>query len=203
MKWWKWKFSNIVFIFAYNMPSQSLFMIWPQCSKNSTKKVLLMGFYSASYTFYFLWFEKKGCSWLILRLSLYSPFWPLFFHVCVINIVNIFVNIHFKFTRVTFTSSINGQEISRNSKAKWKLPEDSRHKLSKEIEIQLITKNDWGRRKENVFKKRNWLIHHVEVIFIMLLKNISHKKTDILVLLSMMKYWSTISLFSNRQMNWI
>ena len=37
----------------------------------------------------------------------------------------------------------------------------------------------------------------MKVILILLLRNIPHQKIDFLVLLSMMKYWSTMNLFSN------
>ena len=40
---------------------------------------------------------------------------------------------------------------------------------SKCREIGLITKNVWQKRNENLFR-RNWLIHHVKVILILLLK---------------------------------
>lgn len=43
-----------------------------------------------------------------------------------------------------------------------------------------------------LLRRKNLLIYHVKVILILLLKNIPHEKLEILVLLPMMKYWSTI-----------
>ena len=55
------------------------------------------------------------------------------------------------------------------------------------IMMKLISKKTWGKIKKRVFRRRSWLIHH--------LQNMSHLKIYTL-------WWSTINLFSNRWTSW-
>ena len=60
------------------------------------------------------------------------------------------------------------QRETRKQDGKWQ-----KTQWSKKGEIELISKNDWRKGKENVFKRRNWLIHYMVATKILLLKNIN------------------------------
>lgn len=52
--------------------------------------------------------------------------------------------------------------------------ENSTVQGTKNSEVELISSKVWRKRKEKVFKRKNWLIHSVKVMLILLLKNLFH-----------------------------
>ena len=79
----------------------------------------------------------------------------------------------FAITNVNSTKSLSklGNKIGDDA-------EDSPVQGPKDTEIEYISKKIW-RRKENVVKRKNPLVHNLKVVLILLLKNLSHPKIEI------------------------
>ena len=64
--------------------------------------------------------------------------------------------------------------------------------------MKLISKKAWGKRNETVFRRWNWLIHHVKLIYINTVFDEHVSSENIYILILCCQWWSTINLFSNR-----
>lgn len=53
--------------------------------------------------------------------------------------------------------------------------EDSTVQGLRDRRTKLISKKCWRKIKKKVFKRRNWLILNVQIILILVLKNLSHQ----------------------------
>ena len=145
-------------------------------------KMLFLGLL---YLLFFIISKQNGCSFPILRLSLYSP--------CSCNLCHIHCQclpqckLNVKHSNQHSQRPENGPNIARNSEARWKLfknikTDDSSFKRER---IRVDQKKRLREKLRRRIRLIHQVIHHAEVILILLLKTMFIRKyLYILVLLS-------------------